>query len=86
MHNFYLVSYGTKVSDTGLLEVARRCSSLTVLELSRSELPFKVGDVTLMVRSYAGVTYTPVKRKYFARYHCYCGLPQIVVGVLLSAV
>ncbi|CAM9562727.1 unnamed protein product, partial [Ectocarpus sp. 8 AP-2014] len=37
-----------QVSDTGLLEVARRCSSLTVLELSRSELPFKVGDVTLM--------------------------------------
>lgn len=33
-----------------MLEVARRCSSLTVLELSRSELPFKVGDVTLMVR------------------------------------
>lgn len=45
------------MSDTGLLEVARRCSGLTVLELSRSELPFKVGDVTLMVRSSAGVTY-----------------------------
>ncbi|CAN0057132.1 unnamed protein product [Scytosiphon promiscuus] len=37
-----------QVSDTGMLEVARRCSSLTVLELSRSDLPFKVGDVTLM--------------------------------------
>ncbi|CAM9135908.1 unnamed protein product [Pylaiella littoralis] len=37
-----------QVSDTGLLEVARRCSGLTILELSRSELPFKVGDVTLM--------------------------------------
>ncbi len=39
-----------KVSDTGLLEVARRCSALTTLDLSRSELPFKIGDVTLMVR------------------------------------
>ena len=37
------------MSDTGLLEVARRCSSLTALDLSRSELPFKVGDVTLLV-------------------------------------
>lgn len=38
-----------KVSDTGLLEVARRCSALTALDLSRSELPFKVGDITLLV-------------------------------------
>ncbi|CAM9603609.1 unnamed protein product, partial [Laminaria digitata] len=37
-----------QVSDTGLLEVARRCSALTALDLSRSELPFKVGDVTLL--------------------------------------
>lgn len=41
-----------KVSDTGLLEVARRCSALTALDLSRSELPFKVGDITLLVSTY----------------------------------
>lgn len=38
-----------KTSDAGVMEVARRCTGLTALELSRSALPFKVGDVTLLV-------------------------------------
>lgn len=70
------------MSDTGLLEVARRCSSLTALELSRSELPFKVGDVTLMVRT------TPLALDYVVRFSLcwYCRLPRTVNQTLFNVV
>lgn len=52
---FYHLFYGRcqQISDTGMVEVARRCCGLASVDLTRTALHFKVGDVTLLVRAAA---------------------------------